>query len=363
MSIHTGLLEAVSVFPPWQQVILILGTSVVLAKLVEVVGVRTIRHFTELSESELDDLLLRVLHAPLYVTIVLGGVYVSVQLLEYTEFGKFIADASLTFIILLWAHAINRFGNEAVDVLQDEDVAQDIAPLASNVLSVFLVVGVGFLVLTIWEINVTPFIASAGVLGIIVGFAAREALANFIGGIALYFDDTYRVGDVIMLESSERGVVQNVGIRSTTVLTRDNVLVTIPNSVLNNARVVNQSAPEHKTRVRIPISVAYGTDLDRLDEIINEICEKHDHVLDTPSPRFYLLEFGDNALEFELRVYTEHPLQEKRVQNDINRLVYERFNDEHMEIPFPQRTIHYADDEELPQRSTSVAHRHSAATD
>jgi Small-conductance mechanosensitive channel len=123
----------------------------------------------------------------------------------------------------------------------------------------------------------------------------------------LHLDETYRVGSVL-LESGERGIVKNVGIRSTTVLIRNNILVPIPNSVLNDARVINQSAPEHKKRIRIPISIAYDTDLDLVNESINEICEEHDRILENPAPRFYLPGFGDSALDFELRVYTAHPL-------------------------------------------------------
>jgi len=345
MTFHEPLLEPLAVLPPWQQVVVILAVSLALSKFVEVVGIQTIRRYTEISETDLDNLLLSTIHVPIYVTIVLLGVVLSVDVLTLpAAIDQYLFNGTVTIVILLWAHAVNRFGNEAVDILQDEEVAQDIAPFASNVLSVFIIIAVSMALLSIWEINIAPFVASAGVIGIVVGFAAREALANFIGGVALYFDDTYRVGDVLLLESGERGTVKNVGIRSTTVLTRDNVLVTIPNSVLNDARVVNQSAPEHEKRIRIPISVAYGTDLDLVDELVDEICEEHDRVLENPAPRFYLLEFGDSALHFELRIYTAHPLHEKRVLNDINRRVYERFDEAGIEIPFPQRTLHHAND-------------------
>lgn len=344
MTFH-DLFEPLAVLPPWQQAVLILAGSIALSKIVEVVGIRTVRRYTEISETDVDDLLLRIIHLPIYATIILLGVLLSVDVLALPEAtGQYLFNGTVTIILLVWAHVVNRFGNEVVDILQDEEVAQDIAPFASNLLSVFVFIAVGAALLSIWEINITPFIASAGVIGIVFGFAAREALANFIGGVALYFDDTYRVGDVLLLESGERGTVKNVGIRSTTVLTRDNVLVTIPNSVLNDARVINQSAPEQQKRIRIPISVAYGTDIALVDELIDEICEEHDRVLDNPAPRLYLLEFGDSALQFELQIYTAHPLHEKRVLNEINRRVYERFGEADIEIPFPQRTLHGAND-------------------
>lgn len=329
---------------PWLQVVVILTAALALAKLTESVGFRILNHYTQISATDLDQLFVRLIRTPLYVSIVLVGVYLSVDVLDESAAGWYVANAALTLIILLWSRAFVKYGNEAVDVLQNENVAQDIAPFASNVLSVFVVVGATVLILSIWAIDITPFVASAGVLGIVVGFAAREALANFIGGVALYFDDTYRVGDVIVLESGERGTVSHVGIRSTSVITRDNVAVTIPNSLLNSTQVVNQSAPQQKQRITIPISVAYGTELAQVDDILEAVCDAVEDIEETPEPRIFLLAFGDSALEFELRVYTRHPFRENRVRNEVNRRVYDRFGAAGIEIPFPQRTITYADE-------------------
>ncbi len=328
---------------PWIQVVVILTVAIVLAKLTESVGFRVLNHYTRMSKTDLDQLFVRLVRAPLYVSILLTGVYLSVGVLGDSVAGEYVADAVLTMIILLWSRAFVKYGNEAVDVLQNEDVAQDIAPFASNVASVFIVLGATILILFLWEVDITPFVASAGVLGIVVGFAARETLANFVGGVSLYFDDTYRVGDVIVLESGERGTVSHVGIRSTSVITRDNVAITVPNAVLNNTQVVNQSAPQQKQRVTIPITAAYDTDLDLVDEILGSVCDDVEQVVETPEPRIYLLNFGDSALEFELRVYTIHPFRENRVRNEVNRLVYERFQDAGVEIPFPHRTVNYSE--------------------
>lgn len=329
---------------PWQQVVFILAASLILAKLIEAIGFRTLNHFSNISKTELDDLFIKLVRIPLYVTILLGGVYYSLSVLDPGPIGVTVQKAILTVIILFWARAIFTYGNEAVDVVQNEDVAQDIAPFVSNIVSLFVIIAAVFLLLSLWNVNITPFLASAGIIGIIIGFAAREALADFIGGIALYFDDTYRVGDVIQLEDGQRGTVTNVGIRSTRVVTRDNIQINVPNSVLNDRRVINQSAPEHKQRVRIPLSVEYRADLDQVDSILESICEETPDILDSPEPRIYLLEFGDSALNLELRVYTAHPFHENRIRNAVNRRVLERFDEAGITIPFPQRTISYADD-------------------
>lgn len=339
----TAVTESFNNLDSWQQVLVLLVGSAVLAKFTEGVILRAAQRYTKESSTKFDDLLVREAHTPLYVTIVLGGVYGSVQLLEVAQTGEYIASSAVTVSLVLWARAALRVGNQATDLLHSKEDPHDLAPLLSNIWSVVVVAGTGVALLTLWEINVTPFLASAGVVGIVVGLAAREALSNFIGGVALYFDDTYRVGDVIKLEGGERGTVQHVGIRSTTIRTRDNIAITVPNSVLNDARIVNQSEPEHRTRLRIPISVAYGTDPDRVDDVLHTVAEENPQVLDQPEPNVLLTEFGDSALHFKLHIYIGHPLHEPQVRDAVNRAAYTKLQDAGVEIPFPQRTVHYAD--------------------
>lgn len=338
------LSQQLDALEPGQQVVLVLVTSLVLAKLLESIGFNALDRYSDVSRTELDDLFVKLVRVPLYATILLGGGYYSIHVLDPGPVGVTVQKAALTVIVLFWARAIFTYGNDAVDVVQNEEVAQDIAPFVSNIVSLFVIVAAVFLLFELWNVDVTPFIASAGIIGIVVGFAAREALADFIGGIALYFDDTYRVGDVIELQDGQRGAVTNVGIRSTRVVTRDNIQINVPNSVLNHTRVVNQSAPDHEQRIRIPISVEYGADLDQVDRIIASVCEETTDVLDAPEPRIYLLEFGDSALNYELRVYTSHPFHENRIRDAVNRRVYERFDEAGITIPYPQRTISYAED-------------------
>ncbi|MCP4574912.1 MAG: mechanosensitive ion channel, partial [Deltaproteobacteria bacterium] len=105
---------------------------------------------------------------------------------------------------------------------------------------------------------VTALFASAGVVGLAVALAARETLANFFGGVSLLTDKPFKVGDYIVLDSGERGEVRKVGMRSTRILTRDDILITIPNSLITNLKITNQSAPRPSFRVRLKVGVAYG---------------------------------------------------------------------------------------------------------
>ncbi|WP_338729910.1 mechanosensitive ion channel family protein [Haladaptatus sp. DJG-WS-42] len=198
--------------------------------------------------------------------------------------------------------------------------------------------------LTFWEIDITPFLASAGIIGIVVGLAARDTIANFFGGIALYFDGTYAVGDYIVLESGERGRVEDISIRSTVIRTRDDLLVTVPNAVLNSARIVNESTPERERRIRLPVGVAYGSDVDRVEEVLLAEANAENLVLEQPHPRVRFRGFGDSALDFELLCWISDPVLRGRATHEMNKRIYQAFGRENIEIPFPQRVVTMTDE-------------------
>ena len=130
-----------------------------------------------------------------------------------------------------------------------------------------------------------------------------------------------------------------VGVRSTTLLTRDEVLVTVPNSVLNATRVTNESAPGRRRRVRVPIGVAYGTDIDAFEELLVELALGESLVLDAPKPRMRLRRFGDSAREYELLCWVNGPTRAAKTRHELNRAIYHALDEAGIEIPYPQRDL------------------------
>ena len=135
-----------------------------------------------------------------------------------------------------------------------------------------------FWVLAIWQINLTPLFASAGIAGIAVALAAKDTLANFFGGISLFMDNAYKVGEYIILESGERGEVVVIGIRSTRIKTRDDVIITIPNSIMANSKIINESAPIPRFRIRVPVGVAYCSNLEKVEEILLAVMNANENI-------------------------------------------------------------------------------------
>lgn len=338
-----GQLDILAGLPTWAQIFFILFGAIVAAKLIELGGYWLAESLGE--GGSLHTIFFEEITLPLYVSVFLWGVFESLQLveLELPLFG--LQNLILTVVLILWTRAGLRVGNRSLNQLKKRDRSYEFAPVFKNIWSVGIIAMAFISLLVIWEIDITPLLASAGVLGIVLGFAARDAVANFIGGIALYFDDTYKLGDFIVLESGQKGTVVDIGLRSTTVLTRDRVMVTVPNSLLNTSQVINESAPQQHKRVRVPVQVAYGTDIDEVESILETINEEVDQVLDSPKPEIRFRGFGDNGLEYEFWAFIPHPTREARAIHRLNQEIYRRFGDKGIEIPYPQRDVWFRDDE------------------
>jgi len=154
-------------------------------------------------------------------------------------------------------------------------------------------------------------------------------------------DSPYKEGDYINLDTGERGYVKNIGLRSTRIMTRDDIEITIPNAVIANSKIINESGgPYEMERVRVNLSVAYGTDIQLVRELLMNIACSSDEVCNDPLPRVRFREFGDSGLIFQLLFWIEKPEMRGRVTDSINEMIYKKFMDEKIEIPFPQRTLH-----------------------
>ena len=183
-------------------------------------------------------------------------------------------------------------------------------------------------------------ITGLGIGGLAVALAGREALSNIIGTIMIILDRPFKLGDYIVLTDGERGEVAHVGLRSTRIRTRDDILISIPNSVIANAKMINESAPLSMSRIRLKVGVAYGSDLNKVERLLMQMAEQNETVLHDPAPRVRFRAFGDSALALELLCWIDLPAQKGRTIHQLNSAINEEFQKQGIEIPFPQRDIH-----------------------
>lgn len=224
--------------------------------------------------------------------------------------------------------------------LSDEALDSDLIRLAFRLLGFTLVFVLLYYGGLDFGLPVKAAFASAGVVGVALALAARETLANFFGGISLLTDRPFQSGDFIVLDSGERGEVQSIGLRSTRLQTRDDILITIPNSVITNVKIVNQSRPSRHFRVRVGVNVAYGSDLELVEAILVKVARSNALVMENPEPLALLRSFGDSSIHFELLAWVIRPSDHGQLVHELSKAIHKRFKEEGVIIPFPQRDIH-----------------------
>lgn len=180
----------------------------------------------------------------------------------------------------------------------------------------------------------------AGILGIGIGFGSQNLAANFIAGLILQFTKPIEVGDVIEVEGVI-GRVLRITTHATIVRTFDNLSVIVPNSSLLGTSVVNWSEGEKKVRLSVDVGVAYGSDVDKVTELLIEVGGAHKKTRSYPKPTVQFKGFGDSSLDFSLRAWIDDPCNAPEVSSELRYAIYASFEKHQIEIPFPQRDIHF----------------------
>ncbi|MCP4047126.1 MAG: mechanosensitive ion channel family protein [Gammaproteobacteria bacterium] len=340
------LWEHLTPYPGLLTLLLIL-TAYIFGKLLKFVTTRVLMVVASRTDSDADDRLVEYATSPLVLTSVTLALMMVVSLYGLPR-GLHDAILSIlaTTLLFSWLRAGLRMARVLLEVVASnshrfEIVQERTIPLFSMSIKMVLVIFGAYVFLLIWGINPTAWLASAGVIGIAVGFAAKDSLANLFSGIFIVADAPYKIGDYIVIDSGERGMVTNLGMRSTRLVTRDDVEVTVPNAVIANAKIVNESGgPWVKHRIRIPVGVAYGSDVEEVCSVLEEVADSVPEVVKLPAPRVRMRAFGASSLDFELLTWIDHPELRGRVRHQLLKDIYATFNEKRIQIPFPQTDVH-----------------------
>jgi small-conductance mechanosensitive channel len=332
---------------PYWRVALILVCALVLALVARLVLMPALRRLSRRTASSLDDHVLDLLWPAILRTIVLQGVHVAT--LDFVEPGTvetMVIAATSTLMVLIWGRVLAGTGAAVFRRMSDNAdqvswIQPQTLPLVQFAYKVALFGLMSYLVMAAWHIDLTSWLASAGVAGIALGFAAKDTLANFISGVFILADAPYRVGQFIIIDDVTRGVVTEIGMRSTRLLTRDNVEVTVPNAVIGNAKIVNESSgPSPLMRVRIDVGVAYGSDVDAVRGLLLECTRDLAHTADSPEAAVRFTAMADSSLQFQVLVWLRNPVFRGRVIDELNTRIYKALGAAGIAIPFPQRDLH-----------------------
>jgi len=205
----------------------------------------------------------------------------------------------------------------------------------------YIILTIGFIViLQTVGINLNSITILLGALGVGIGFGLQNITNNFVSGLIILFERPIKIGDRIELANIS-GDVTKISMRATTIVTNDNISIIVPNSEFISSTVINWSYTDRNVRFNIPVGVAYKEDPENIKKLLLEVALENDGVLKDPKPDVLFTEFGDNSINFNLRVWTtEYTDRPGVLKSQLYYKIFEKFKQNGVEIPFPQRDVH-----------------------
>ncbi len=250
--------------------------------------------------------------------------------------------AVLAFALTFWlALLLSRFAR----FLLEEDIyarfrlARGSAYAVSTILHYVILTAGFFAAIAAIGVDMTKFTIVAGALGVGIGFGLQNIINNFVSGLILLFERPVQVGDVIEVAGST-GAVQRIGIRASVIRLADSSEMIVPNGMLISEKVGNWTLSNRQRRMELRIGVAYGTDPLRVIELLTQVAAAHPLVAEHPKPNTLMQEFGDNALLFDLRFWTDDFDNWPQIRSDIAVAANAALAEAGIAIPFPQRDLH-----------------------
>lgn len=200
------------------------------------------------------------------------------------------------------------------------------------------------IILESFGIRLTVLWASSAALLVGVGLGLQSTFNDFISGIILLFEGSIRVGDILEVDHDIIRI-RKIGLRTSEALTRDDIVVIIPNSIITTNKVINWSHQSKKTRFRIKVGVAYGSDIDLVEKLLFESASEHPEVENDGMIKAHFVDFGNSSLDFEILFFSKNIFRIENVKSDIRKIINRKFIENKITIPFPQVDLHIRSDE------------------
>jgi len=318
----------------------------IVALLIRTFMAHVIQKITSSTKTGIDDQIVRHLRRPVFVTVLFFGFALSVQVAQLPFGTEIFVNIFTSVIVASWMRATFALSTSILVNLgaihhRFPIIEPRTIPLLDLTAKLIIILVGSYCLLLIWGINPLGWLASAGIVGIAVGFAAKDTLANLFSGFFILVDSPYKIGDYVNLDSGERGRVTHIGLRSTRLISRDDIEITLPNAVIANAKIVNESGGVNKSiRIAIKVGAAYGSDADVVCAILQSIGEAHSEIIEEPCPRVRLRQFGASALDFELLGWINKPEDRGRIKHELLLDIYKQFRAENIEIPYSKTDVY-----------------------
>ena len=243
------------------------------------------------------------------------------------------------FFFFMWlAGLISSFVSNRIETV--EEMGGSMKVLVSKLIRVALYVVAFLMTLGVMGVNLTALTVFGGALGLGIGFGLQKVVSNLVSGVIILLDKSIEPGDVIEIEGTY-GWINSLNLRYASVITRDNKEHLIPNENMITNPVINWSYSSELVRIRAPIGISYHSDIRLAMELAEGAAKTIDRVVEMPAPRCNLMGFGDSAVDLELRFWIKDPTNGVgRVRSLVLLEVWDRFKENNIDFPYPQRDVH-----------------------
>ncbi len=305
------------------------------------------------TKTDVDDRIIRIVDMPVIIIIFFYGIIQSTRVLDvipdWFRDGLFQLYTVLVAIVVVYlAYKIFKtvfipLGTE-FSKKRKAGLEEVVLPMIDTIVGVVVII-IGILwILTLVGVNVTVFLAGIGVAGLVLAFALQDTLSNFFSGLHLMLDRPFKIGDTLQI-GEDYCTVRSIGFRSTRVYNIfEHDIVIMPNNMIANERIVNLTEPDLNLRLSVEVGVAYGSPVKKVKEILLEaVTSQEGVVLDDPEmePSVRFTNFGNNALEFKITFFIKDVFEQWRITTAGREHIDDRFKEEGITIPFPQRTLSF----------------------
>ena len=331
-------------------VIIILAFLV--AKLFNFILKRFVLHVSSKTKTDLDDMVVEAISLPILLAIVVAGIFISLQglpfLADYSETVNagftvfYILFAALIAIriinVMIYWYAKNQADKTSSKL--DDHFLPSIRRLVMLVVILFALTAI----LGAFGVELTAMIATLGVGGIAIALALQDTLKEFFAGGQVILDKPIKIGDLIQLDSGDRGTVVDIGWRSTVISTWDGNYVTLPNSMIANSKLINYSQPKKEVAFTVPGGVGYHEDLDKVEKVIMDVAKKTLKKMGTgiegKEPLVRFKEFGDSNINFVVVFRVKSFGDQHVLKHEFIKALKKRFDREGIEISWPVRKVY-----------------------
>lgn len=268
--------------------------------------------------------------------------------LEYELFslGKYtlsVYEIFAALIIIIFGIFISKMVRRFVYKSERFDVGKKFA--FTQIFQYIIIIITFFLVMKSLGVNISPLLVGSGALLVGIGLGLQNLILDFISGVIILLDRSIKVGDVVDIEGTI-GKVEEIKMRTTTILTRDSKSMIFPNSVLTKEKLINFSHNFNLVRFNVDVGVHYDTDIDLAEKLMIEAAKENKEVHQNKEPFVWLQDFGDSSLDLSLFYFSTNLFSAPRIRNEIRKTILRKFRENKINIPYPIRTLEFPQQKE-----------------